>query len=111
MILRASASSVSPPNSMPPRRSGLTWTPVRPKLRYSMAIDLLPEETIETPSTAPAWESARGGEVLKYRLGLLQVGRVKALGEPAVDRGEQLTGLGALALLLPQARQAHRRAQ
>ena len=40
-------------------------------------------------------------------LGLLQVGGVKALGEPAVDRGQQLTRLAALALVLPQARQAH----
>src|SRR5262245_9784739 len=36
-----------------------------------------------------------------------QVGRVKALGEPAVDRCQQLAGLGPLALLLPQPCQAH----
>ncbi len=44
----------------------------------------------------------RAGE----RLGVLEVGGVKALGEPAVNRGEQLAGGGALALALPQARQA-----
>src|SRR4051794_41903624 len=32
-----------------------------------------------------------------------QIGGVKALGEPAVDRCEQLVGCGTLALLLPQA--------
>ena len=40
-------------------------------------------------------------------LGLLEIGGVKALGEPAVDRRQQLVGLGALALLLPQPTQAH----
>ena len=39
-------------------------------------------------------------------LRLLQISRVKALGEPAVDGCQQRVGFGALALLLPQARQA-----
>jgi len=38
----------------------------------------------------------------QQRLRLLEVHRVKALGEPAVDRREQLIGLDALALLLPE---------
>ena len=42
-------------------------------------------------------------ECLQQRLGLLEVGRVKALGEPAIDRRQQLVGFGPLALLLPQA--------
>src|SRR5256884_9329043 len=37
--------------------------------------------------------------------------RYKALGEPTVDRREELVSLSALALLLPQASQAHGRAQ
>ena len=40
---------------------------------------------------------------LQQGLGLLEVGGVKPLGEPAIDRREQLVGLGALALGLPQA--------
>ena len=48
---------------------------------------------------------------VEERLGVLQVSRVKPLGEPAIDRCEQVIGLSALALLLPQAGQAHRRAQ
>jgi hypothetical protein len=44
---------------------------------------------------------------LQKCLGLLQVGHIKALGEPPVDRGEQLTGLSTLALLLSQAGEAH----
>jgi hypothetical protein len=37
----------------------------------------------------------------------LQIGCVEALGEPAVERRQQFVGLGPLALLLPQAAQAH----
>src|SRR6266508_2647021 len=44
-------------------------------------------------------------------LGLLEVGGVKALGEPAVDLGQELMGIGALALLLPQASEARGGAQ
>ena len=46
-------------------------------------------------------------QLLQQRLGLLEVGGVKALGEPAVDWGQQLASLRALALLLPQAAQTH----
>ncbi len=42
-------------------------------------------------------------------LGLLEVRRVKPLGEPAIDRGQEVSGCGLLALRLPQAAQAHRR--
>ena len=48
-------------------------------------------------------------QCLQQRLGLLEVRGVKALGEPAVDRCQQRMGFGALALLLPQATQAHGR--
>src|SRR5262245_28555968 len=50
-------------------------------------------------------------QLLQQRLGLLEVSRVKALGEPAIDRCQQLVGLGALALMLPQASEAHGGAQ
>jgi hypothetical protein len=42
--------------------------------------------------------------------GLLQVRRLKPFGEPAVDRGQYLLGVVSLALLLPQPREARRRA-
>ena len=45
------------------------------------------------------------GERLDYGVGVPQVRRVPPLGEPASERGQQLVGRGALALLLPQARQ------
>jgi hypothetical protein len=43
---------------------------------------------------------------LQQRLGLLQIGGIEPLGEPAIDRGQQLVGLSPLALVLPQAAQA-----
>jgi hypothetical protein len=49
------------------------------------------------------------GQLFEQRLGLLQVGGVKALGEPAVDWGQQLARLITLALLLPQVAQAYGR--
>ena len=45
-------------------------------------------------------------QLIKQRFGVLQVSGVKPLGEPAVDRYQQLVGFCALALPLPQARQA-----
>src|SRR5712691_8219059 len=44
---------------------------------------------------------------IEQRPGILEVGGIKAFGEPAIDLGQQLVGCGALALLLPQATQAH----
>jgi len=38
-------------------------------------------------------------------LGLLQVKRVEALGEPAIDRGEKIVALLSLAPIAPQPRQ------
>src|SRR4029077_1549204 len=50
-------------------------------------------------------------EVVEQRLRVLQVARVEAFGEPGVDRGEEGAGLVALALTLPEPRQAGRGAQ
>jgi hypothetical protein len=44
---------------------------------------------------------------LQQRLRILQVCRIKPLGKPVIHRGEQAMGFLALALLLPQAAQAH----
>jgi hypothetical protein len=44
---------------------------------------------------------------LQQRLSVLQVRGVKALGEPAVDPGEQVIGCSMLALVLPESAQAH----
>ena len=60
-------------------------------------------------SVTPAWCARLFviPQLLQQRLRLLEVGRVKALREPAIDRRQQITGFGLLALLLPQATQAH----
>src|SRR5215475_2867849 len=46
-------------------------------------------------------------QFLQQRLGLLEVGGVKAFGEPAVDWRQQGMRFGAHALLLPEATEAH----
>jgi hypothetical protein len=50
-------------------------------------------------------------QFLQQRLGLLEVGGVKAFGEPTVDWRQQCMRFGALALLLPEAAEAHGRPQ
>src|ERR1700752_2979951 len=69
-------------------------------------------------NTSPAVLGRTGvstGIALRQRvqqcLRLLQIGRVKALGEPAVDWREERLGFDPLALLLPQPTEAHRRTQ
>ena len=42
-----------------------------------------------------------GVQLIEQRLGLLQVQRVKALGEPVVDRREKIVGLVPLPLIAP----------
>src|SRR5947199_10446884 len=50
-------------------------------------------------------------ELGEKRLRLLQILGVEAFGEPVVDRGQEVIGVLALALALPQTCQAHRGAQ
>jgi hypothetical protein len=52
-------------------------------------------------------EAAKLCQLLQQRARLPEIGRVKALGELAVKRRQQLAGVGVLALVLPQAAQAH----
>ena len=42
-------------------------------------------------------------QLVEQRLGVLQVGGVEALGEPAVDRREQVVSLSTSALVAPEA--------
>ena len=53
----------------------------------------------------------RSHQLLEQRLGVDEVARVEAFGEPAVDRGEEVARFGALALIAPEAREARRGAQ
>jgi hypothetical protein len=52
-----------------------------------------------------AWSAV---QLIEQGLGLLQVERVEAFSEPAVDRSEKLAGLLELALIAPEPRHAHR---
>ena len=45
-------------------------------------------------------------QLVEQRLGVLEVGGVEALGEPAVDRGEEVVSLRAFALIGPQSGKA-----
>ena len=58
-----------------------------------------------------ALTQTRSFELVQQDLGLLQVGGVEALGEPAVDRGEEITGLICFTLRLPQTGQRRCRAE
>ena len=50
-------------------------------------------------------------QFLQQSLGVLQIRRVEAFGEPVVNLCERLTRFGCLALLSPLSREAHRGAQ
>jgi hypothetical protein len=45
-------------------------------------------------------------QCFEQRLGLLEVGGVKALGEPVIHRGQEVMGFLAFVLLLPEASEA-----
>jgi hypothetical protein len=45
-------------------------------------------------------------QFVEQRLGFLEVRRVKALGEPAIDRCQEVAGFGPLALLLLESSEA-----
>ena len=55
--------------------------------------------------------NGRLGQLVEQRLGLFEVGRVEAFGEPAEDWGEQGDRLLRPGLLSAQAGEAHRAAQ
>ncbi len=60
----------------------------------------VPERLSRNSPEAPVITTLR--QFVEQRFGILQIGGVEALGEPAVDRGEQRVRLGGLALVAPQ---------
>ena len=62
---------------------------------------------LRVPMQSAFTESVCSPQRLQQRPGILQVGSVEAFGEPVVERRQKRPGLGSLALLLPEARQAH----
>src|SRR5712691_948222 len=51
--------------------------------------------------------SALSRQLLQQHPSLLEIGGVKALREPAIDRCQEVSGFGVLTLLLPEATEAH----
>src|SRR5262249_706232 len=51
------------------------------------------------------------GQFVEQRLGMLQVERIEAFGERAVNRGEKIAGVILFALVAPESCHAHRSAQ
>jgi hypothetical protein len=61
-----------------------------------------PEADITITFQLPSGDRrSRLRQLLKQSLRLLQVERVEALDEPAVDRGQEIAGLSPLALIAP----------
>src|SRR5262249_62097490 len=63
------------------------------------------------PSRAPFRDAGSGisfyfAQVVEQGFGVFQVRRLEALGEPAVDGREEITGFDALALIAPEAVEA-----
>src|SRR5712691_7129235 len=67
-------------------------------------------EVLKMPGTAPPPRSSPvlPLQLVQQRLGLLEIGSSKALGEPAIDLGQELVDLSVLALLVPQPAQTQR---
>src|SRR4029077_21024970 len=94
--------------------------------RFSGACPLLPESDSQPPKCVPprplpdscaATKSGQcrdcgsGIQLIEQRLRFLQIERIEALGEPAVDRRDKITSLIPFALVTPQPRHAHRRTE
>jgi hypothetical protein len=62
--------------------------------------------TARRPRTAACCHDRKSTELVEQRLGVLEVDGTEALGEPPIDRCEQVACLGAPALLLPQPSEA-----
>ena len=55
-------------------------------------------------ATRSRWRRSR--QLIEQRLGILQDRDVEAFGESAVNRGEEITGFGAFALVAPETGEA-----
>jgi hypothetical protein len=62
------------------------------------------EKSVVAGSKRPFRNRLSSVQLIEQRLGLLQVKRVEAFGEPTIDRREKITGFAAPVLLAPEAR-------
>src|SRR5262244_2669940 len=85
----------------------------RPAFLAELCPGFILESTACAVHTPPVLEPTRPSllQLRQQGLRLLEVCRVKALGEPAIDRGQELARILPLALVLPQSAQTHRRPQ
>src|SRR5712692_7130040 len=84
-------------------------------LRIMTQEECLPSSESPRSHSATRWRTSSSGrgrrEFVEQALGLHEIGRIEAFGEPAIDLREQVGRLLALALALPQPAQGDRRAQ
>src|SRR5262249_39229070 len=94
----------SPRLACPHRRKSnsiSSWRPISGVVIVRSASNRL--SAVLAPSTCQAGTL----ELLQQRLGLLQVERVEAFAEPAVDRREKIASCISLTLIAPELRHAH----
>src|SRR5262249_19790873 len=91
-------------------RTALRWRAGRLGFRFALIGTEIhaPRKTVATRHEPCAWLCRQRAE---QSLGLFQITRIKAFGEPVIDRSKKIAGLIALALIAPQPRHAHRRPQ
>jgi hypothetical protein len=69
------------------------------------------QEAVGAQQPGPPEVGLSGAQFIEQRLRLLQIERIEAFGEPALDRSEKLASLFPLALIAPEPRHAHRGAE
>src|SRR5271169_3695515 len=77
------------------------------QIRHSSRASLCPTRQAQSRSSNRSLRR----QFLKQRLRFLQIERVEAFGEPAINRSEQFASLLRLPLITPEPRHAHRCAQ
>ncbi len=79
--------------------------------RWKTSVAVLVNPSNASTAESTLREVPSRGQLVEQGLSLLQVERVEALGEPAIDRSEKIAGLIPLSLIAPEPCHAHRRPQ
>ena len=81
---------------------------MRAVVRHNDGSSRYGRQVVHAPLSTRGWALLSSQDLTKFveqRFCLFKIGRVEAFGEPAINRGEKIAGCGALALVLPQARE------